>query len=662
MHKRNVDSCKAGDKRGMTSDSRVTLLRRPTPHTDESFRGFMIRVSEENGYVRPLWIYFLCGIQGSKYISESAFLSSDASFIDKIASLIGLARTHLEKIMLKPIEGMPQTFLVLGQAVPGFAIHMTSLKICPDCLAEYGYVRRIWDIGPFTVCPYHKRLLLDSCPVCKKRILPHRARISVCSCGCDWRELPHKQVDDGEIALSQLILKLCGLPEAETKGRTVDKSNPLNSLDLEHLLYVLFFIMRQYHGIVDKEGKKAGVEGLHKEVLKAYEVFCDWPENYFRFLSDLRKQNHQVKYHVGLRKDFGLFHAAIYEKFKGPQFDFMRDGFEEYLSKYWDGGHIGKFRGAANVIPRRKYIPKCVATELLKVSKETTESLIEKGTLKSIRWKMGTRRIILIEKKSTLELKARYDECLSAEEAGKLLGLKETAVFDLVKQGFLTALRGPSVDGFKKWMLPPDTVRRLINKVNGKTMPCNIFVGPTIEFHAAVQKVKTFGVSISGFIDAILKDEIVPCGRCGNKGLAGILFDEEEIRKYGAAKFYERAGRTVSAMEACKILKISSQAFCFLMKKDFINASNTFYGRRKTYRVTQQELEKFRNDYFITGPIAGQLKTHPRYISEALIHNGIKPVSGPRIDGGILYLFRRDEVGSVDISSLLDRDKARKCM
>lgn len=67
------------------------------------------------------------------------------------------------------------------------------------------------------------------------------------------------------------------------------------------------------------------------------------------------------------------------------------------------------------------------------------------------------------------------------------------------------------------------------------------------------------------------------------------------------------------------------------------------------YRFLQADLEAFAKDYIFGGDIARTTGTSPLVMSEKLISYGITPVSGPSIDRGALYIFRRSDLENVDL-------------
>ncbi|MBB5235396.1 hypothetical protein HNQ09_002850 [Deinococcus budaensis] len=97
-------------------------------------------------------------------------------------------------------------------------VHAFGMQCCPDCLAEdeMPYYRRAWRLAFMTVCPRHKRLLLDQCPACESpihyRATPAATRgpdadpasLASCGwCGLDFRDLSFGQYDERSLTLER---------------------------------------------------------------------------------------------------------------------------------------------------------------------------------------------------------------------------------------------------------------------------------------------------------------------------------------------------------------------------------------------------------------------------------------------------------------------------
>ena len=119
-----------------------------------------------------------------------------------------------------------------------------ELQVCPECLRQDEYCRIEWDLLPFTACPFHKKVLLDKCPRCNKRLSWVRNRASVCRCGLDWRSAVATDASLSELKLSQHILKLFCRPVSEDSG--INENNPIYGLEVSDLFRSLGFVADWY--------------------------------------------------------------------------------------------------------------------------------------------------------------------------------------------------------------------------------------------------------------------------------------------------------------------------------------------------------------------------------------------------------------------------------
>lgn len=235
------------------------LLRRPKPKCDESFLGYIIRLSEENGYENPRWLLNSANILFDK---NASFLWKENTSFYKLSKIIGLRSARLEnllypKITLEPhlsfsqAQAMTNSYKlsvsqqydlrsVFGQNIIRYMIRLNPSKICPVCLAKINYIRKIWDLIPITVCPRHACLLVDSCPKCNKAIEFRRANVSVCPCNFDWRDIKPKKVKGSELLLTKQIYKSCNLPVPRDNVNLSDYGS--HFLNMDYFLRTIFSI------------------------------------------------------------------------------------------------------------------------------------------------------------------------------------------------------------------------------------------------------------------------------------------------------------------------------------------------------------------------------------------------------------------------------------
>lgn len=268
----------------------MRLLRTGQPEPDESFVGYLLRLTEMNGYQTLSWILQITGIR-SYLQSKLSFAFDDSLDLTPLAHLSGIDKTSLASLLYHSVNDPRRKmgeYSVFGSAVAQYMIRLQYPKVCPTCLSEAGYARKIWELAPVTACPTHNCLLIDECPNCTKRISWARRSVSKCQCGFDWREYQTSAVKAAELEVVRRIYLLCNLSVSAAQTSCNVNTNPLDTLNLRHFLSVLFFVASQYAGLIDTKGKHLAPSmrnaELHVLLRKAWPVFGHWPTSYFNFL------------------------------------------------------------------------------------------------------------------------------------------------------------------------------------------------------------------------------------------------------------------------------------------------------------------------------------------------------------------------------------------
>lgn len=537
------DLCLENDYSRKKVVTRDKLLKTSAPQPDESFIGYLLRLTEANYYDSPSWIMQMAGL--TERANDTAFVFNNSLNLVPLERLTGVDRNKLEELIYHPAGPTRKkmgNYRLFGAAIMQYLIRPDRPKICPYCIRETGYTRRVWEIIPITTCPVHKCLLLDECPNCHARIYWNRRSISRCHCELEWRECQSLQVEEHELVVTEHIYRLCNLTLANSKtAQPQINGNPLYQLDLWHFLSALTFVAGQYGGFIDTKGKyivslKWNVE-IHRLLCKAFPTFNDWPKNFFSFLDWRREQTLDERYSYGLRREFKGYKFVLYAQRLSKPLKFIRKGFEDYLTSQWNGGHLGHIRRlSASARRQAKYLSVQEAKQLL----GTTHiyELIESGRLKATVAQQGKRKLVLIERSSLDEFRWELERALSLSQLGNLLALSRKRVLELVDAGFLNPLRGPAVDGVKKWKFSITEAKGLLAIFKSK-VPHRVNVQPkkTINFRAVLVKLSRYGLTLSKFLRAVLSGEISHIGIGKGRGLLKFFFLDEQITEFLIASF-----------------------------------------------------------------------------------------------------------------------------
>jgi hypothetical protein len=643
------------------------LLRTPRAHCDESLKGLKLSATEENGYDSP-WLLALadlkedCRTKTNLYTDQrwenvSEMLNLPIPTLQDLACLAGIEETP------------PKHFNMFGHVISKYSVRISKPKICPGCLRHSNYIRKIWDLAAFTCCPEHGTLLIDECPTCGQNISWGRGKVSVCPCGQDWREL--------DMILPRLIWNVCGLSKLEepsvdlscgdTAGQGHANSHPLSTVSLAELLASVYFVAGLQHGVVDTTGKQYAVKLSHKELhadlTKAIAVFEDWPNNYYKFIEDCRGNISIGSCQSGVYKDFGRLYDPLFVRKNNPLPNVMREEFQEYITKHWDGGYAGKCSNISEEhLSKKTYMTKHEVTKYLQVGVKTVMLLHKEGFLKGPLYPWVDRSRIMIEADSVRELKAKWDTSITAAQAGEILGIGRIAVVSLVKSKCLAAIQGPTVTKQLEWKFEVVEVERLLRSLEGKIVEGeHRFQEQNINFHKAIQKLSKLSIEVGAFVKLILDGKITMVAKGDGAGLASLMFDAGEIEQFSRTKAVElREGRH-TLEETAKLLRTSNDETTFLVKQGLLIAEKACSGRGGTWSITREEIERFNATYCTVGMLVDAFCTSTKGLSDRLMDNGIVPVTGPKIDGGVIYFFKRVDLEAVDSAVVLPKTKDKTC-
>lgn len=394
----------------------MRLLISCKPYLDESFMGYVLRLTEKNGYDSLSWIFQVASMNYKKSRQGGMFAIDTLKSLTHFAQLAGVNSAEIFRLTYPRVagsEGEPLHYF-FGQPVPQHSLRLTKPRVCPDCLSESPYCRRQWELSVVTTCPKHQRLLLDECPNCSKRISWSRNRVPFCTCKFDWRDSPVSTVSEQELRLTRQIHRLCNL--TDKAGNSESFPEPVSRLTLNDILLVLFFIAGQFRGIsstttthLQSSGRN---QAFHNTLTNAYLIFENWPSNYFKFLDRRRIHERNVsrsyqRMKSTLYRDFGSFYSGLHSVLSGSQFDFMRSAFIDYVirNRAEDGLSNSKPKKASGESFKNQYLLKSDVRRLLGVDYKWINYQIRTGKIRFVVRSKGKKRLIFIDVADVPKLK-----------------------------------------------------------------------------------------------------------------------------------------------------------------------------------------------------------------------------------------------------------------
>ena len=544
-----------------------------------------------------------------------------------------------------------------GRFLPTYNLSKLKAKVCPCCLAEKSYCRKIWNLIPFTVCPIHHCLLIDICPECDRPIRWDRNSVNECKyCQLDWRSIEPEILKLPETIPSYLLFAACGLKIlGDAELQIIGKEHPILNLELEHLISLFSFFAGQLIDVGDTTGKfiatnRSNAE-LHKLLLSAWDYLQDFPDGFERFLDWYKNKSSHLERDTGIAKDFGNFYRRLYKNFPRQTFGFLHEAFENYLATKWDGGYLNsKLRRIEMPDDSdRKFLSGVETAKLLKMTEAWVLRLVKCGTLKGRLRKMGKRTSVLVERECAEAYLTNIANAISTEEVAKTLGIGRKAVVDLIEKECLSALRGRTADGYLRWLIDRNEPLELLNRIDvllkktknrEKVNKCS--------FNLAIRRLTGSGCSIGLFVKAILDRTIVPVSKNQGTGLKRYCFNTEDVDRL-VEQYYKKDENVLNVSDVALLLGVKQQIVAFWIDRGFIDAEIKIHKHHRHRKVLKSSVEKFQNQYVTAVELSRQMDTSPKKAVSLLGDRNIHPVSGKSVDGGRQYLFLRKEATGISI-------------
>ena len=638
----------------------MRLVRTSQPYNDENFFGYLLRLSEINYLGGVPWLVKLAGLNtnASTNLSKTMVFGGDVD-LHPLSNLSGVSTESLDAMRYHCAKS-GKTVQIYSQPVSHHAIRLKEPKICPACLAESNHARMVWDLSMVTCCPFHGCLLIDHCPGCGNRINWNRKGVSTCKCNYDLRTITGRQATNDGGHITRLVhIKL---------GHNVDPpplTTPLADLKLAELFTVVSFFSSYFaNEKAAASGKLLGrnmtIAQLHKNMADVSTLFDKWPNNFIQFLQTTEfKPAKNAKF--GLYHRFGSFYPPFKYLFLNDRFAFIRDAFEKYQLKYFSHGYV-RHQNLQVIDAHEKdaSVSRAEAAKQLQTSEKWVDRLIGAGTLEATKIKSGKRHLISIKRASVDRLGKRYKNLISLTSMKRILRIKSKTVHTLINNGILPCERGPSVDGFPHWRFYIPDVEELLSRIEAHILHPDLLAGPTdlITFSKARQMMSSHQFSTLEFFQMVISGMLKPCLRMDMLHIDSFLFEKQEINR-GISKFDRKLRAKGYTMKTFKdLIGVSLDAAYKIEKTGLIKAR--YSGLPKVGKLIDKEAaEQFHRTYITSTEISKQCGVNANTVIKYLSRAGIRPISGPSVDGGPRYLYIRKDLMDFDFKCIIPSRRAK---
>lgn len=246
------------------------LVLHPAPHPTESLPGYILRLSEMNGYASPQNLYRLAEMTAG----QRSLTRFDCS---RIAAITNQATSDVNRLAFTRPGNEPDRMRLLGNTVSVKDLNLTNARVCPECVTDLGFIEAHWHLQLMVACPIHGRTAIWFCGKCRGRLSWNRPGLLTCRCETPLLIPPRGEYSKGDLWLLDLIRrKAIGDPTDDRQGSDLGMpASQLASMNLHSLLSLIRFLGKY------RLNARRSSKWQSRHVLQAAaKVLADWPSNF----------------------------------------------------------------------------------------------------------------------------------------------------------------------------------------------------------------------------------------------------------------------------------------------------------------------------------------------------------------------------------------------
>jgi hypothetical protein len=302
------------------------LVITPSPLAGESVLGFILRISELNGYSSPMKLLHYAGMNDNEARSARPPLG-------KLAPVFGKSQEELKNAGLDNMSQSRGRYVeVLGHSIPSMFTSCKHASLCLECVNENGFIEGYYEIKYAIACPKHKVRTIKYCPSCQNSLSWHRNGLTTCKCGADLAQANSEKIDSPEVLALLGVLYAKLMKESLNRQQLTEVGFPfeaMEQLSVQTLLSIIYrFGLFNGKQVNDLDKDIAAVETTAK-------VFSDWPNKFYDYLEENQAPSANLKV-SGLRGQFNAFYESFFKNIALDQeLQFMRDAFISFGQDRW---------------------------------------------------------------------------------------------------------------------------------------------------------------------------------------------------------------------------------------------------------------------------------------------------------------------------------------
>lgn len=410
------------------------LARHPAPYPTEDSGGYLLRLSELNGYPNPYYMLMDCGISrwggGIGRKIRCAVLSQ----------ITNRRSNELERIATVAAED--GSGMLLGQAVPRHQIVALRSAVCPECVHQSGMIEAHFSLKLMTVCPVHAMPLVNLCADCMQLLTWKRRGLLECECGGVARRTENVHTPVAVVELLEIVRrKVLSLPIRENSKCGLPVM-ALGSMSLRALVYLITMLgartISEREEVDGGDSDEAIVDGAAK-------LLSNWPYNLRNRLEALAASS-LAPCALSSSPLSAMYYSVRRRVRPTEEAGFLLDEITCVAAdRFGDWHQSGKLLGEA-----KRFVTRNALAARLGISGERANKVIQEGKLPTIHLDVSPKRPRVLVDISTVQIASRAPgKVHRPRNAAAIIGISANTLNTIRALGMFEARHlPPGIRGF----------------------------------------------------------------------------------------------------------------------------------------------------------------------------------------------------------------------
>lgn len=242
------------------------------------------------------------------------------------------------------------------------------------------------------------------------------------------------------------------------------------------------------------------------------------------------------------------------------------------------------------------------------------------------------------------------EEMATLEAAGTMLGASRHNLMALLQAGMLDGRFAHEGKRRSDWIVSIASIDSLLGRIAQVAIHTDRPGGSSAHAVAKTPPGAAVG-GLPGIIKAACDGRLRVIAHARDYRFSSLEVDPDSLR----AMTRPTASDALTVAEIAGKLGLYADAVYRLMKLGYLPFRKEKRAVSPQRVVDLTDFTRFAETYAVVTQIAAATKANPTNLSDRLIAVGLVPVSGPKIDGGLVYMFKREDLARIDLQEVLSR-------